>query len=77
MVEKKMGAIGFDRKVGDREACRVAAFPYPGRLKNNRRLLRVCNGRLMRPHHLDFPPALSPEWCNGSRIAFPDAYRDG
>ncbi len=75
MMERE-GAKGFDREVGDKEACRVAAFPYPGRIKNKRRLLRVCDGRLMRPHHLDFPPALSPEWCKRSRIAVPDAYME-
>jgi len=73
-MKERKGAKGFDREVGGKEACRVSAFPYPGRIKHNCRLLRVCNGRLMRPHHLGFPPASSPEWCETSGIVSPDAY---
>jgi len=70
------GAIGFDREVRVREACRVPTHPKKGRNKHNCRLSRVRTGCLMQPHHLGFPPVSSPEWCNTSRIVFLDTYTE-
>jgi len=71
-----MGAIGFDRGVWVREACRGTANPKKGRPKYNCRLSRVRISRIRRLHHLNFLPALSLEWCDLSRIAFLDTYRE-
>lgn len=71
-----LGAQGLDREVGGKEACRVSTCPKSSRVKNKGRLGRARLGCLMQPHHLGFPPTLSPEWCKRSGIASPDAYRD-
>jgi len=71
-----MGAIGFDREVWVREACRGAASPKKGRTKYNCRLSRVRISRIRRLHHLNFLPALSLEWCDTSRIVFLDTYTE-
>jgi len=76
IIESSMGAIGFDREVWVREACRGTANPKKGRSKYNCRLSRVRISRVRRLHHLNFFPALSLEWCNSSRIVFLDTYTE-
>lgn len=68
------GAIGFDREVRVREACRVSTFPQKSGNKHNCRLSRVRISCVEQLHHLDFLPASSPVWCDTSRIVFLDTY---